>query len=176
MKIYTGIGSRDTPDDVLTTMRTFGLLFANKGYTLRSGHAPGADMAFEEGCDMARGSKEIYLPWPKFNGADGSGKGYCVPFFTPELVSFAGTYHPNWSACSMSNKKLLSRNACQVLGLLLNRPTEFVVCWTPGGLAGGGTGQAIRIAQAHDIPVFDLGRENGEQDLVDYLNRQETHG
>jgi len=34
------------------------------GYTLRSGGANGADTAFEEGCCR----KELYLPWPGFNG------------------------------------------------------------------------------------------------------------
>ncbi|HRY03076.1 MAG TPA: hypothetical protein P5256_08115, partial [Beijerinckiaceae bacterium] len=32
----------------------------------------------------------------------------------------------------------------------------FVICWTKDARGGGGTGQAIRLARAHGVPVFDL--------------------
>lgn len=46
----------------------------------------------------------------------------------------------------------------------LDDPAAFVLCWTPdGSLDGtgsdtGGTGQALRIAAAYDVPVFNLQR------------------
>jgi hypothetical protein len=45
MKYYAGIGSRETPTQMLKDMTTFATLLRLGGYTLRSGAAPGADAA-----------------------------------------------------------------------------------------------------------------------------------
>lgn len=42
-----------------------------------------------------------------------------------------------------------------LLGRDLNDPVDFVVCWTPGAQAVGGTGQALRIAEAYGIKVYN---------------------
>ena len=47
--IYTGIGSRETPQQTLATMVVIGKYLAEKGWVLRSGGAEGAVSAFEEG-------------------------------------------------------------------------------------------------------------------------------
>lgn len=52
----------------------------------------------------------------------------------------------------------MSRNGNQIFGEDFRIPTSVVICWTPGGNAGGGTGQAIRLANSTGIPVIDLGR------------------
>ena len=44
---YAGIGSRRTPGPALNAMRATAERLATLGYTMRSGHAPGADTAFE---------------------------------------------------------------------------------------------------------------------------------
>ena len=49
MKYYAGVGSRETPPDVLKTMLKIGRYLAVKGYTLRSGGAKGADTALRMG-------------------------------------------------------------------------------------------------------------------------------
>ena len=56
-----------------------------------------------------------------------------------------------------SHKALHSRNAMQVLGFDLDDPVDFVLCWTPGGNKLGGTATAIRIAEDHNVPVYNLG-------------------
>ncbi|GAG46694.1 unnamed protein product, partial [marine sediment metagenome] len=38
-------------------------------------------------------------------------------------------------------------------------PVDFIICWTPGGREVGGTAQAIRIAKANHIKVFNLAVE-----------------
>ena len=58
---YTGIGARNTPDKVLDLFMNIAKYLATKDFTLRSGAANGADSAFEKGCDISNGSKEIYL-------------------------------------------------------------------------------------------------------------------
>jgi hypothetical protein len=49
-----------------------------------------------------------------------------------------------------------------VLGHDLRSPSRFVVCWTADGRATGGTGQAIRIAEAYAVPVFNFGRTDAD--------------
>jgi hypothetical protein len=161
--IYTGIGSRETPLDIYQMMISAGVMLAQVGYTLRSGGAPGADMAFEQGCDMVGGLKEIFLPWKGFNNHYKSGI-VLAPQIALEAQSIAEHFHPAWDRCSLAAKNLHSRNVAQILGADLNTPTDFVLCWTRDGKASGGTGQAIRIAQHYDIPIYNF---HNESDLAD---------
>ena len=47
---------------------------------------------------------------------------------------------------------------CEAIHGPLVKASLFVLCWTPYGAAAGGTGQALRIAEHHHIPVFNLGK------------------
>lgn len=170
MKIYAGIGSRKTPSEICEVMTRIATYLAARGWLLRSGHADGADRAFEGGATY----KEIFLPWAGFNGADGCEKGFCVPMITPQMVAIAEAYHPAWDRCSSAAQKLHVRNVCQVLGLDCMTPADMVVCWTPGGTGSGGTGQAIRIAKGYNIPVFDLALEKDQRELCDFIDRKEA--
>ena len=71
-------------------------------------------------------------------------------------IEIAAPLHPAWERCSPAVRKLHARNAA-VLGLTLDRPVDAVVCWTARGCIEGGTGMAIRIAEARGIPVLNLG-------------------
>ena len=46
-KIFVGIGSRETPKELLSEITKFAAIMASKGWILRSGGAQGADTAFE---------------------------------------------------------------------------------------------------------------------------------
>lgn len=137
MKFYAGIGSRSTPPDVLALMTRVAQLLAAQGWTLRSGGAEGADTAFERG---AGGAAEIFRPKHANRAA----------------FELAERFHPAWDRCGTYARALHARNGFQVLGRDLASPSRFVLCWTPGASGSGGTGQAIRIANAYGIPVFDL--------------------
>jgi hypothetical protein len=89
---------------------------------------------------------------------------YLVPPFNPDLVK---RYHPKSSALSDAGWKFMSRNSYQVLGKDLKTPVEFVLCWTKDGTASGGTGQALRIAKDHNIPIFNF--YNGYSDFSNYM-------
>lgn len=150
---YAGIGSRETPNNILEEMRIIGYGLAKKyDWILRSGHAPGADSAFELGCDQAHGTKEIYLPWNKFNNAK---EGIVVTPYA-ESTALAKKFHPAWNRLDQWGQKLMIRNGYQVFGSKLDTPVDFVICWTKDGKASGGTGQAIRMAEAYGIPVLNL--------------------
>lgn len=152
MKYYAGIGSRETPKEILDLFITLGEGLAKTGYTLRSGHAQGADQAFEKGCDKAGGSKEIYLPWRGFENSKSE-----LVVSNPKAFAIASTFHPRYPYLSQGAQKLQARNSHQVLGKDLNEASDFIICWTKDGKGSGGTGQAIRIANYYKIPVFDAG-------------------
>jgi hypothetical protein len=48
-KYYTGVGSRETPQVIIETIKKISYRMGQKGYILRSGGADGADLAFELG-------------------------------------------------------------------------------------------------------------------------------
>jgi len=146
--IYAGIGSRRTPADVLSVMESIGEQLARAGWTLRSGAADGADSAFERGCDRANGKKEIFLPWPGFNGSTS-------PLNRPSqaALALAADHHPAWHMCSRAATLLHARNMHQILGIDLKTPVDMVICWSPGH---GGTEQALRLARAYGIHIVNL--------------------
>lgn len=150
---YAGIGSRETPQDVCAFFKKLGAYLANHNFTLRSGGAQGADKAFEIGCNKVNGDKEIYLPWKGFEGSNST-----LYKDNPEAYIVAEKHHPYWYNLSEGARKLQARNSHQVLGEDLKTPSSFVLCWAKNGSGQGGTGQAIRIAKAYDIPIFDAGK------------------
>jgi hypothetical protein len=160
-RFYAGIGSRETPQPILAKMFEIAVFFANKGRCLRSGGAPGADTAFEQGCDSVKGRKQIFLPWPGFANRVGNARLDCEGFGVFDQVDqaaleLAAQTHPNWPACRRGARALHARNGYQVLGPRLNEPVEAVICWTPEASGSGGTGQAIRLAKSRGIRIYDL--------------------
>jgi len=152
MKFYAGIGSRQTPLDIQARMTQLAATLATRNYCLRSGAANGADAAFELGVPVSRdGSvlKEIYLPWPRFNNHKTGW--YRIPDWAFEM---AAQHHPNWANLKISVRNLHARNCLQVLGFTREHPSSFILYWTEGGKLVGGTAQALRIAEAHDIPAY----------------------
>jgi hypothetical protein len=168
LKFYAGIGSRETPPDVLLKMTKWAELLESRGYILRSGGAPGADSAFEAGVKLVA-NKRIYVPWAGFNGRHGENVIECGT--DPDMRRIAALSHPAWGRCSDAAKKMHTRNVAQVLGCPPedSLDSEFVVCWTPRASGSGGTGQAIRIAQRHRVRVFDLARSGAALELGEWL-------
>jgi len=165
MAAYAGIGSRETPNDVLAAFERLGYWLAHKDYILRSGHADGADSAFERGCAKANGAMEIYLPWNGFNGSTSE----FVLKDDDDAINIASRFHPAFDRLSQGAQKLQARNSYQVLGYGLDTPSAFIICWTKNGKGSGGTGQAIRLASEYSVPVFDFGKfdeiEDGKKEF-----------
>ena len=156
---YAGIGSRETPLGILVLMEFLATQLAQQGHVLRSGGAFGADQAFEKGCDLAQGAKEIFIPWNGFQGRNDRTEPGVMAGVTKLAMDLAAEVHPNWNACSDAARKLHARNCYQILGSNLDSPVSDVVCWTPGGSGSGGTGQALRLARKLGIPIWDLGNQ-----------------
>lgn len=145
---YTGIGSRSTPEEYLAFFQEIGSYLSQCGLTLRSGGADGADSAFESGCDRVLGRKQIFLPWPGFNGKDSK---YDSP--PARAYEIAKKYHPMWIGMKRSVQRLHARNSQQILGPELDCPSLFVLCWTNPNK--GGTTQALRVARSYNIPIYN---------------------
>ena len=165
--VYAGVGSRQTPEDVLAVMKSFAQVMALRGWTLRSGAAKGADSAFESGSQL----KEIFLPFKGFNGSD-------APHheLQPRCFEIASRVHPAWSSCTDFAKRAHARNVYQVFGVTLDCPVAMVVCWTPDGSLDamhhtGGTRTATVLAQQAKIPVFNLANTDHMEQVRNFLLR-----
>ncbi len=191
-----GIGSRETPDLVFAFMTDAMRAFAQRGWVLRSGGAPGADQACEAGYSEHRSLTEIFLPWKGFEGSKSrlyppylsdadldAAIARARPGWEPKMLTgrespteivanaylFGEHFHPRWDRVSSGARKLQSRNGHQVLGEKLNDPSTLVVAWTVDGEATGGTGQAIRFAEEFGIPVVNLKRRRDLEALIAVL-------
>ncbi|MCK9429366.1 MAG: hypothetical protein M0R17_05140 [Candidatus Omnitrophica bacterium] len=158
-------------------MTEIGMYFGRNNITLRSGGASGADMAFELGCATIKGPKQIFFPWRKFNGRDSyecnnmclsdkllnikSATAYAIKVWSLRNMPVS------WNSLKDTTKLMMIRNSFQIMGPLMNSPTDLVICYTPDGQASGGTGQAIAMADFITkskktdiiIPIINLQQE-----------------
>ena len=166
MKYYAGIGSRETPKDVCNKMTEIASLLEKQDFVLRSGGAEGADHAFEIGISDPL-MMDIYLPYINFNNKSGSKYIFISTFDHSNYKAAYESlkYHPRGFNMSHGTKVMMIRNYFQACGLVNQSNSSFVICWTPKGANGytikttyddGGSGQCIRIAAAHNIPVYNL--------------------
>lgn len=147
----TGVGSRRTPKSLQGEMTKIGDWVRERNYWIRSGHAEGADWAFEQG---AQERCVAYVPWKNFNQGLESSAVKIVFETLPQEVQRRALdtilYHPNSQNLSASVRKIMARNAMQVLGTFLRTPSDAVVFWTLGEL------QAVRIATAYEVPLINM--------------------
>ena len=172
MIYYAGIGSRDTPPEICRLMTRIAKRLSEKGWTLRSGGAKGADSAFEVGSTLS----EIYLPYDGFEKKrQHHTECYDAESFSnyQEARSIAAEFHPAWDRCSEWARKMHTRNVYQVLGVDLNTPSSCIICWTKDGGFNGGTAQSMRIAQARGIPIFNLYFDDSVGKLAEFVGKTE---
>lgn len=163
---YTGVGSRETPTEILKVMRDLAKYLAKRGMVLRSGAADGADTAFEEGCNTVDPSrKQIFLPWEGFNGRKSREQGVfrIEDIYMQEKASeIAKHVHPAWDKVSRGARALHTRNVYQVLGPDLQSPSRFLICWAKVDKdrePKGGTRTAVMLARQSDVRTYNLALE-----------------
>ncbi len=153
---YAGIGSRQTPPEILAQMTQVAKELESKGYTLNTGVTFGGK---KEGADEA-----FY-----------KGVGLLYKLFSPENQgsrkreqAIAKEIHPNPSALSPGAMKLMARNTNQVFGDNLDRPVDFVLFYAKEGKGirpEGGTGQAVEMARLKGIPTINMSNANWKEQL-----------
>ena len=152
--IIAGIGARKTPQEFLEIFEAVGQEALKRGWYVRSGHADGADYAFELG---AKENCIVYLPWKSFNSDKPVlGEAVCVDL-REDVLEMVYRHEPYAMECNIGIKRIKARNVYQVLGVDLQKPSDIVVCWTPEGKIVGGTGLAMKLARKANIPIINVG-------------------
>lgn len=165
---YTGIGSRDTPENITDIMSDIAVYLSKFGWILRSGRAEGADWAFQRGAEFHAKSigapqnprTEIYVPNKRFN----LGFGRLNEIDPKDLNNYAdaedmcSTLHPVFDKLRGFARDAHVRNVYQVVGKDLDNPSKFLVCWAPikDGRATGGTATAVKLATKLNIDVYNF--------------------
>jgi hypothetical protein len=96
---------------------------------------------------------------------------------TIAAMQIAQQFHPAWNRCSTYAKQLHGRNAFQILGLDLDQPSRFLVCWTSDGCEShasktidtGGTGTAISIADHYGVEIINIGNPSQHDRIVNFI-------
>jgi len=156
-KYYAGIGSRHTPETVCAQMTQIASVLETNEYVLRSGGADRADKAFEAGV-RSPANKEIFDPR----------HGHLE--ISEGAIALVKELHPNPEA-AMKYIQFLGRSAYQVLGVNLDKPVDFVICWSIKGQLIGGTAMGMRIALKYNIPVYNMYRTGTRQVLLAVSDR-----
>jgi len=156
MKYFSGVGSRETPPDICKQMTEIARFLEDKGYTLRSGLAIGADVSFSGGVYK---NAQIWLPSPEYNREfrwKHANHDYrVIGDHDGEAYRSVSQFHPNPQAISPFAWKLMMRNYRILVGD--GEPnSRFVICWTKDGKASGGSGQLMRIAESMKIPIYNM--------------------
>jgi hypothetical protein len=166
MKVYAGIGSANTPADVLVLMERTARALSALAWTLRTGDQRGADKAFLNGChagQLDHPRVEVYFPYPRVAHLEPT-----LERPTPAAFEIAMRYHSRWASIDGTSRARHARSVHEVLGRDCRREdaARMIVCWTPDGSldgqsrAAGWTGMALRVAvgEAPDCEVFNLAR------------------
>ena len=161
--VYAGIGARATPASVLADMTVMAGWLARTGWHLSSGGADGADSAFAGGAPA--GQRAVWLPWRGYNRHRGLDCRVLSSAALAACMEIAAHLHPAWERCSSAARKLHARNAAVLLRETLDRPVDACVAWTAGGRVEGGTGMAIRIAEAKRHPGSQSGLDGATSRL-----------
>ncbi len=167
LKFYTGVGSRETPNNIRSLMTGVAKKLNEYNYTLRSGGAKGADYAFEIGSEKC----DIYSVSEKHKPI--SKKPNIIPNLEDyrELVKLCCRHYKNIT--NQYAKDLHTRNICQVIGHDITNivRSDFLLCYTKFGDYVGGTTTAIRCAEHFDVPIFNF----GIYDNIDDITTREEH-
>jgi hypothetical protein len=181
---YAGIGSRETPQEVLDLMTEAAKYLDGLGYTLRSGGAAGADTAFEKGAIKKEifkgfdpvGETEIKIAHeihPDLKGAMSASKNKKIKAKIAEGAS-NNEAEKSGERSAWAVQNLMARNTNQIFGKNLDSTTDFVLFYaqeTNNPLRPkGGTGQAVEMARRKGIPTINMASPDWRKQLTAVVN------
>ncbi len=185
---YAGIGSRETPQEILDLMTKAAEYLDGLGYTLRSGAADGADTAFEKGATKKEifkgfdpaGETEVKIAHeihPDLKGAMNASKNKKIKAKLAEgATQQEAEKSGERSAWAVQN--LMARNTNQVFGKNLDSSVDFVLFYakeTDNPLRPkGGTGQAVEMARRKGIPTINMADANWRDQLSAVIKKTST--
>lgn len=162
---YAGIGDVNIPENIKNLIHMLAEELAKDGYILRTGGAKGADTAFIEGCDKAKGIKEVFYPSDLHVNA--------------KTLKIAKEIHGHWEYCENKLPKpgnkysfpvqAHCRNMKIINGDVLNNPVEFTIAYQDINQVTGGTWQGIKYSQKLGIKVYNLFVEKDRNEIIDIV-------
>ena len=190
---YTGVGSRETPDDILILMRRIGYVMAMKGISLRTGEAEGADHAFYKGVVDANDIHGVKFKNEVFVAAAPKSHHYVndvvnifsgdSSFAIQEFRETAIMIRGSWDDLSYFGAMCHIRNVAQVLGGDGKSPSRGLICWAKPvnpikatdsimRYVEGETNTAYCTAILHNIPVYNLHELEHRVYFEDWVNQE----
>lgn len=162
---YAGIGSRDTPEEILRLMVRLGRTLTDIGFSLASGDAKGADYAFYVGARLSPNfhntRPRIYLSRDGYRGRwHDPSLGFIDAQRYPELFleaqEMARKARGGWDGLNEWGIELHSRNVFQILGHTLKVPVKTVYLYAEpkserNDTLKGGTNTAYQLAKSVGI-------------------------
>ncbi len=199
MVYYSGVGSRETPSEVISIMEDAAYRLAKMGFTLRSGKAQGADAAFQIGVQRYYDSldkeyqdlyrvqlAEIYIPWAGFAkdnkelydlwDIDLNYLNYLIEDQETKRDEIVSEIHPNFEALKKKRGAfaLHSRNVHQVMGanILEPRLSSFCLYYAKEDNKGnpkGGTATAVNLCKKFGVKTLNLNTDERLDVLESFL-------
>jgi len=163
MKYITIVGTRDATKEELQKLKDIAEKYHDKGYTLRSGGAEGADSVINHLENV-----EIIIPWNGFNGLKHDGKRVFVLDKLPNQTrakEITIKIHPAPDRLSQGALKLHTRNIYQITGVQdVNRKElsekVYFIADEVNGKVKGGTRTAVMLARGLNIPTVNIRKRN----------------
>lgn len=154
------IGSRQTPEKILSVMESIGSYIAKSGQYVATGNAQGADQAFARGANSVDPSKVyLYLPWNTYEKDSIIYGNSVFVSYSDEHIRLAEQAHPVWNRLTQGAKKMMIRNAAIVSG------SKLVLAWTDVSKSTGGTKHGIKIAELLGIKAISV-TENNYSEII----------
>lgn len=198
---YTGLGSEMAPKSILDTLSELGYLLAISGRTLRSGSYKGCSSAFESGVNKAFrdglvGSRpitpkanigeyplrEIFLPYRGYEGHQDDAYYEYDHALKSRIVGFIKNSKLGERFDKVQNPYLMKDyivRVYQLLGIKLNQPSKFMVCWSPDGARtskevdfdSGHISISICLSEILNIQVFNLNNGLDNEKILEWMSK-----
>ena len=141
-KLYAGTGDRKTPLKIQNLLQNYIKILNERNYMLRTGSESGTQTFMKTLAD-----KVEVMDIPEAN----------------HLVYAANRSHyVLWSHNGNRVKKKYARDTLILLGDNLATPPEFLLCWCNINIKGGSV-FSIRLAKEHNIPIYNIFREDHQE-------------
>jgi hypothetical protein len=165
---YAATGNKDMPESFKPMIQRIGRNLQEAGLILRTGGMEGLEDVIEKSATKL----EVHLPFKDFDGKQSK-----FTYTSDFVKGIAKMFHTSFDTLKPVVQTFLAKNVRLVLGKDGKSPALFLLVWTEDGaettaektFKTGNSGNAIEIANAIKIPVFNLARPDAEQRIYEFV-------
>lgn len=165
---YAATGNKEMPESFKPQIQRIGRNLEKAGFILRTGGMEGLEDVIEKSTTKL----EVHLPFKDFDGKQSK-----FTFTSDFVKGIAKMFHTSFDTLKPVVQTFLAKNVRLVLGKDGKSPALFLIVWTEDGaettaektFKTGNSGNAIAIANAIKIPVFNLVRPDAERRLYEFI-------